>query len=505
MKDAGPVRRMAFFALALVVQGAPAGANELWIGEIKMKPSGLSYPLVLELTDDKDTSGKISVKDFTGLKLKRMERHGQECVFEVAQGAVTLAFQGTRNGERMEGTVSGILHGSFLLLHVPSGDQAGEPRRWLGSYRGDSTRATLFLLGSHPFALIHAGAGEPRLFRIFPGEPGSADYFAGGEIRRIRFEKNGTDRSVMAFEGKRLAGCPGLVEIQEARLEGARGAVTGSLFLPAGKKGCPAVVMVNGSGPHSRHSLVLSAWQFALHGVACLVCDKAGCGDSEGEFRDDVPSYAEDARSAVAFLSRHASVERKKIGLWGVSQGGWVIPKAAAGNPDVAFAILVSPCAESTERQDLTRVRYTIIAAGFPEKEAEEAVRLIEDLKNDVEKGASLEACRATLTDLGKRPWWPVAYLGLSPERMFEVFMGGNGLPSYDPASDLERLGCPALVFWGDRDPVCPPAVNRPLLEAAFAKSGNKRLQAEIIEGGGHGAQWEADRLAEWIRKAVDR
>ena len=91
-------------------------------------------------------------------------------------------------------------------------------------------------------------------------------------------------------------------------------------------------------------------------GFAVLLPDKRGSGRSEGDWRDtSFNALAADARAAVDVLKRQPGIDPDRIGLLGISQGGWIGPLAAHGHSDVAFVINVSGAALTPREQTTTK------------------------------------------------------------------------------------------------------------------------------------------------------
>jgi pimeloyl-ACP methyl ester carboxylesterase len=123
-----------------------------------------------------------------------------------------------------------------------------------------------------------------------------------------------------------------------------------TLDLPPGPGPFPAIVMGHGSGPATRQQLGPLAQGFVQAGFAVLRYDKRGVGGSGGvyEVAGNVanservfPILAGDMIAGVEFLKTRSEVDPARIGLFGVSQAGWIIPLAASLSPDVKFMILV--------------------------------------------------------------------------------------------------------------------------------------------------------------------
>jgi len=98
-----------------------------------------------------------------------------------------------------------------------------------------------------------------------------------------------------------------------------------------------------GSGPSDRHNDDLFGEVrplFLAAGVAVASFDKRGVGGSGGDWRDAaIEDQADDLLAAVAAV-RHA-VPSVPVGVYGHSQGGWVVVEAA-GRADVDLAFVVS-------------------------------------------------------------------------------------------------------------------------------------------------------------------
>jgi alpha/beta superfamily hydrolase len=109
---------------------------------------------------------------------------------------------------------------------------------------------------------------------------------------------------------------------------------------------------------------------FASSGIATLRYDRRGAGASEGDWRQmTFAMQADDALASVRFLQQHSAVHRAQIGLWGLSQTGWIAPLAASRSRDVAFIIPVSAPGVSVAQQELYRIGQWMRTDGRTEPE----------------------------------------------------------------------------------------------------------------------------------------
>jgi hypothetical protein len=102
----------------------------------------------------------------------------------------------------------------------------------------------------------------------------------------------------------------------------------------------PAVVFVHGGGPATREGLIHQAEQMARSGIVAVVYDKRRVDYSA--LHRNYRQLADDALAMVRLLRARPDVDPDRVGLWGISEGGWVVPLAASRSPEVGFAILVA-------------------------------------------------------------------------------------------------------------------------------------------------------------------
>ncbi len=119
--------------------------------------------------------------------------------------------------------------------------------------------------------------------------------------------------------------------------------LAGTILMPDGPGPFPGVVFVHGSGPQPREASRFIAEEYLRAGIATLVYDKRGVGESGGDWRTvGLESLAEDASAAADVLGRQPKVDSQMVGFQGQSQGGWIAPLAATYRPETAFMVLVS-------------------------------------------------------------------------------------------------------------------------------------------------------------------
>jgi alpha-beta hydrolase superfamily lysophospholipase len=106
----------------------------------------------------------------------------------------------------------------------------------------------------------------------------------------------------------------------------------------------PAVVMAHGLSGTRRDALGPFAERFAAAGIAALLFDHRGFGDSGGEpDRFEPRRQLEDWRAALGFARTLPGIDGDRLATFGSSMGGGNALAAAAADPRVAAAISQVP------------------------------------------------------------------------------------------------------------------------------------------------------------------
>jgi dienelactone hydrolase len=215
----------------------------------------------------------------------------------------------------------------------------------------------------------------------------------------------------------------------------------------------PGVVLVTGSGAGvPREHLRTEATEFARRGLATLIYDKRSVGYTT--FRRSYSELADDALGAVGALRAQPGVDPTEVGLWGLSEGGWVAPLAASRSTQVAFVIVVGGNAMPPIRQQLWNETSAL----------------------------QREGVSGSLIDRGKRNF---ARLGADAGLFAEAHFDAQGV--------LERMRQPLLGIWGSRDLQTPPGDNPPLFAQALQRGGNTHYTFRFFAGADHGAHQTPD------------
>ena len=274
------------------------------------------------------------------------------------------------------------------------------------------------------------------------------------------------------------------LNVSEEAVRFANGSVTlaGTLVIPAGAGRHPAVILFHGSGPQKR-DLFTAHW-FASQGIAALAYDKRGVGDSTGDFRA-VPfmQLCDDGLATMEYLKSRKEIDAKRIGVWGLSQGGWLGPLAASRSADFAFVIAVSGPGVSPGEQMIVYYANKLRAQGVPEKDVLEASSIRRDIWSYMANGNGYEKAKAELQLARSKDWFSKAKaqqddsFGMLPKPADLNKPVGRSLlwfkqeAVYDPVPALRALRVPALFLFGDQDQLIPVKESVSIIRGVLAEN----------------------------------
>jgi pimeloyl-ACP methyl ester carboxylesterase len=259
-------------------------------------------------------------------------------------------------------------------------------------------------------------------------------------------------------------------------------------YLPAGEAPpAPAVVMAHGLSGTRRDGLGPFAESFAAAGIAALLFDHRGFGDSGGEpDLFDPRRQRQDWRAAIACARSLPGVDPERVAVFGSSMGGGNALAAAAEDPRIAATISQVPFLDVVTQAHRSSPAVTgrMLAAAA--------------------RGRSLPAVgqphEAAFINApgGEAGWRHVVAIGEDSRWRNRASSRWLLRPPYRPARLAARLHCPWLLCVGEADRVARPG---PAIAAARrAPFGELRTYPgvdhfDIYDGPAHAAV-VADELA---------
>jgi len=256
------------------------------------------------------------------------------------------------------------------------------------------------------------------------------------------------------------------------------------------------IVMITGTGPHTRDGVISGAPMFAElaaalaeGGIATLRVDEAGAGQSTGPqtqgFFERVPHVA----ASFAYIRARAEFEGVPLGAYGHSEGASLAVQLAANDPDAMDFLVLAGAPGADGRTIWVDQQYALLSAQFAHLGEDRmaathaALGAIADasitgVREDVFAAVrtlfeTLEAPQSVYED-GSFDQYAERMAG----REMQVFL------SHDPVPAFSRVAKPVLAVWGDIDRQTRPGLNRPGLEAARNEAAE--FTAVILEDQDH-------------------
>ncbi len=216
----------------------------------------------------------------------------------------------------------------------------------------------------------------------------------------------------------------------------------------------PGIVLVDGSGDGTADGWGDLPFHLASMGVIVLTHDKPGCGESPGHWsKQSFHDRAAESLSAIAVLRARRDVG-PNVGLYGVSQGGWVAVLAANIMPDeVAFIVSVSGPGVSPAKQERARIERQLRSDGYAEETIGEAMAWIDERTRRLVGGEEANLVLETQNSLTDKVWYTLATEYFDSTEMLGFLAR---ILAFDPVPYLEGIQCPVFAAFGAADDLIP-------------------------------------------------
>jgi uncharacterized protein len=220
----------------------------------------------------------------------------------------------------------------------------------------------------------------------------------------------------------------------------------GTLTMPKGDGPFPAVVLVQGSGPHDQDETIGPNKGFkdlaiglASRGIAVYRYTKRTAKYEEKSADDPVKLTVDDevisdARTAVALVAKQQRINPRQIFLLGHSLGAYLAPRIATGDPQIAGIAILGANTKPIEQVIVEQIRYLSGKSGAP---ADESAKQLADV----------EAAQKQIESPDLKAGDTVMLLGSKTYGAYWLDLRG-----YDPVKTASQLKIPILILQGGRD-----------------------------------------------------
>jgi pimeloyl-ACP methyl ester carboxylesterase len=234
----------------------------------------------------------------------------------------------------------------------------------------------------------------------------------------------------------------------------------GSVYLPKTGNHLAAVVILHHAGLPTRDAMLYRHLCEGLPaiGIAVLVYDRRGSGESSGDLQKaDYETLADDAVAGQHALAKVSRIDPKKIGFWGLSQGGWLAVLAAGRSKDAAFAISVSAPLVTAEEQMQFATRNLLTVHGFSPADVQDMLAARRVWIGYLHRKSSRDETVEALRKAEAKPWFDIAYLPKASQLTND--------PEHDPdrrrlddnpIAAVQQARVPLLFLYAESDPWVP-------------------------------------------------
>lgn len=426
--------------------------------------------------------------------LDSVKRTADGLHFEIPVGARKVFF----DGRQTDGTITGNYvydksKGTFGLTRWAN-VTVDTLEKYYGAYRVSPDRVISILRGwGYARTLNYVDYKTGQVGTLWPSS--ETEFFSGSGLAvsfpvllRVSFRRDTTGNVKGLLWQTRSE--PNLtaqkIEFKEERITFKNGDINlgGTLILPATKGSFPVLIVTPGDYGTNRNQLRLWAHAYASRGIAALIFDSRGSGESTGAVNSSSFSdLANDVLAGVQSLKTRDDINPRQIGLFGFSNSAFTVSLAASRSKDVSFLVLQSFVGVLPWKQESFRAERQLRVDDFPESVVKQGADFMR-LKYEVARtGKGWEQIQAIMGQARGERWLAYTNPPSTLERLRRVY---ETAMTYDPVPALENLHIPVLAIWGDRDTYLPVPETVALFKQAMAKAGNKNHVIKIYPNYNH-------------------
>jgi len=242
----------------------------------------------------------------------------------------------------------------------------------------------------------------------------------------------------------------------------------------------PGVVLVDGALDGTADDTWASLADLVVEcGAVAISHDKPGCGGSPGDWREQsLHDRALESLAAAEVLRKQPGVDPDRVGLLGVSQGGWVSYLAASLAPE-AIRHIVSVSGPGVTPAEQERYRIGIAVDGD-----REAMAWVDERTRRLMAGEDHASILTSQLQYAGRSWYQGACAFYDTPEMLPLFVR---IGFFDPAPVLPLVHCPVFAAFGGADDSTP--VYRSVEVLSRLLPANPRHAIAVYPGADHGLQ----------------
>ncbi|MDW7695880.1 alpha/beta hydrolase [Flammeovirgaceae bacterium SG7u.111] len=464
-----------------------------WIGTVETRP----FPDLVSLTIDSGAIVKLFYNEVEYQPVSDFVHEEGKVSFKI-EGPV---FEASFDGEYKNDSIIGLLtineehYSCGFVRTIPMA--LGETAELTGLYEvapGHVVEASSYIIDFtlNPLLVLDFKTGKKRVafpqsdLKFVAGQrmlsPYPSDFdltFSRGDSGLVKLSSYpGIEKEKHGLRLKNLE------RKQEVTAQNGDVMLRGTITYPESEGDHPLVVYVPGSGMQARGNILDDFVKLMpYYGIATLVYDKRGCGESTGSLENyTYEDLAKDLEAVVAEASAQPGIDKDRIGLLGIDQAGLIMPMVAANSEQVKFMVNISGSILSMEEQEYRACALRMRADGFSEKEIEEAIAyqnlLFDYLKGEADSVALSEASQTVSTKI-----WS-GYVTSFENKSYVQWWRRNY--NFSAMPFLEKIDIPQLTIFGEKDLLIPVEESTQKLTAVYEQKSLKNSKVNVYSGANH-------------------
>jgi pimeloyl-ACP methyl ester carboxylesterase len=235
----------------------------------------------------------------------------------------------------------------------------------------------------------------------------------------------------------------------------------GTLYRPLKPGKHPTIILAHGAQDPSRKNWIYRYFAYMLpqYGYNVFIFDqRRGTKDKSPSLFE----HADDMINIAKTLSKRKDVDKARIGIIGMSRGGWVASIAASKTPLFKTVILLAGPAKGPIELEFDVVRASLISEGFSQKQIDSALHFTSDYFKSVRDTSLWSQLMTEYEIIKSRPWASVLQKPVSPLDANVQWWKRN---DHDAAIYLRSIRSSVLSVFGTSDVLVPPSSNTTLMK----------------------------------------
>jgi dienelactone hydrolase len=433
-------------------------------------------------------------QNMTNVTLSSLKQSSADLHFEIPFDAERVLFDGRHKDRTISGDYDyNGAKGSFGLTRVAN-LTVESLEKYYGAYRVSPDRVISILRGwGDPRTLNYVDYKTGQLGTLWASSENEFFSGAGRAISfpialKVSFEKDasGNVKSLLWQSPEEPNLTARKIGVKEERITFKNGDIKlgGTLILPATKGRYAVVIVTPGDFGTNRNQLRMWAHNFVGRGIAALVFDSRGAGESTGVVESNSFSdLANDVLVIVQFLKTREDINQKQIGLFGFSNSAWTVSLTASRSKDVSFLILQSFSGVPPWKQESFRAETQLRVDNFPESTVKQGADFMRRKFEAAQTGEGWEQIQKIMNRATGESWLAYTNPPRSLERLQQFWQRSA---TYDPVHALENLNIPVLAYWGGQDTYVPVQESIAVFKQAMAKAGKENYVVKLYPNGRH-------------------